>query len=52
MAYHNIVTSWQKVGDWSGAGPLNMVAEVGSGPVVVLVQSAGPREVLAAARLK
>jgi hypothetical protein len=50
--YRNVVTSWQKLGEWSGSGALNMTAEAGNGPIVVLVQSAGPREVLAAARLK
>lgn len=50
--YRNVVTSWQKLGEWSGSGALEMTAAAGEGPVVVLVQSAGPREVLAAARLK
>jgi hypothetical protein len=50
--YRNVVTSWQKLGEWTGSGALNMTADAGSGPLVVLVQSAGPREVLAAARLK
>ncbi len=52
MEYHNVVTSWQKLGDWSGTSDLRMEADAGSGPVVVLVQGAGPSEVLAAARLK
>ena len=52
IEYHNVVTSWQTLGEWSGLQPLQMVAEDGGGPVVVLVQAAGPRAVLAAARLK
>lgn len=52
IEYHNVVTSWQTLGEWSGAQPLQMVAEDAGGPVVVLVQATGPRAVLAAARLK
>jgi hypothetical protein len=52
ITYRNVVTSWQKLGEWSGSAALRMEADAGSGPVVVLVQSEGPREVLAAARLK
>ncbi len=51
--YTNIVTDWQPVGDWSGQSPLEMEAEApGNAPVVVIVQSDGPAEILAAARLK
>ena len=50
--YHNIVTSWQRLGEWSGAQPLELVTDAGSGPVVVVIQSEGTREVLAAARLR
>lgn len=52
VAYHNVVTSWQTVGDWAGVEPLQLVTEVGAGPVVVIVQSAGPAKILAAARLR
>ena len=52
VAYHNIVTSWAKVGEWSGEAPLQLVTEAGEGPLVVILQSAGPAEILAAARVK
>lgn len=50
--YHNVVTSWQTLGEWSGLQPLQMVADDADGPVVVLIQAAGPSTVLAAAQLK
>lgn len=53
VTYHNIVTSWQSVADWPGQAPLEMVADLpGAGPAVVIVQSEGPAEVLAAARVE
>lgn len=53
MEYHNIVTSWKKIAEWSGSAPLDLVTNAeGDGPVVVIVQSAGPAAILAAARLK
>jgi hypothetical protein len=52
MDYRNVVTSWQSLGEWTGLQPLQMVADAGEGPVVVLIQAAGPRAVLAAAQLK
>ncbi|GLS87355.1 hypothetical protein GCM10010873_23290 [Cypionkella aquatica] len=53
VAYHNIVTAWQKVGSWSGAAPLDLVTPAGEGPVVVLLQAGPwPGQVIAAARLK
>lgn len=51
--YHNIVTSWQEIGTWSGDAPLDLTVEAkGSAPVVVLVQAEGPADVLGAARLQ
>ena len=55
--YSNIVTSWQKVGDWSGVEPLQLVTAAGGGPLVVILQSrtpdgVGPAQIVAAARLK
>ena len=47
--YHNIVTSWDRVGEWSGQGPLSLTAPAGKGPAVVIIQRAGPAQVLAAA---
>lgn len=53
VAYHNIVTKWQQVGDWSGAEPLQLVTPAGVGPVVVILQAGpGPGPIIAAARLK
>lgn len=52
VTYNNIVTSWQSLGAWSGAAPLSLLVDAPAGPVVVIIQSAGPREVFAAARLK
>lgn len=52
ITYYNIVTSWQKLGDWSGAAALNMQASVkGDDPVVVIVQQEGPSYIVAAARI-
>lgn len=52
MTYHNIVTSWQRVGDWQGTAPLDLTVDApGDQPVVVVVQEPGPARVLAAARL-
>jgi hypothetical protein len=52
ITYHNIVTSWQRVGDWQGTAPLDMMADApGDQPLVVIVQEPGPARVLAAARL-
>jgi hypothetical protein len=53
VVYRNIVTDWQQVGEWSGAQALDMEAKVtGSGPLVVILQKAGPSEILAAARIE
>ena len=53
ITYHNVVTLWQKIGEWSGTEPLDLVADApGDEPVVVIVQEPGPAAILAAARLK
>lgn len=53
MSYHNVVTEWRVLGDWTGAGPLELVADApGDQPVVVIVQEAGPGAILAAARIE
>ena len=52
VTYHNIVTSWADVGEWSGGQALEMSAKAAGGaPVVVIIQAAGPAEILAAAQL-
>lgn len=52
MDYHNVVTSWQALGEWRGTGDLQMKVPAGAGSVAVLIQSSGPREILAAASLE
>jgi hypothetical protein len=52
ITYYNIVKSWQNLGEWSGAEPLNLQADVeGDNPLVVIVQQEGPAYIVAAARL-
>jgi hypothetical protein len=52
VTYHNIVTSWQALGDWTGEEPLEIKASApGSDPAVVIVQQSGPSAILAAARI-
>lgn len=53
LTYHNIVTSWQVVGEWRATAPLQLAAPAaGTEPAVVIIQSDGPGEVLAAAALR
>ncbi|MEY4872628.1 MAG: hypothetical protein RLZZ563_1958 [Pseudomonadota bacterium] len=53
VTYRNIVTGWDKIGDWPGTAPLEMQADVPQDePVVVIVQEPGPAAILAAAQLK
>ena len=51
VEYRNIVTSWRDLGEWSGQAPLELSAEAGEDPAVVIVQRKGPAEILAAATL-
>ncbi|WP_136645944.1 thioredoxin family protein [Tabrizicola sp. YIM 78059] len=52
MTYHNIVTSWEAVADWAGQEPLELVAPYGGDePGAVILQTAGPAAILAAARV-
>jgi hypothetical protein len=52
ITYHNIVTSWEGLGDWSGQEPLEITVPFsGSQPGAVIVQSEGPSAILAAARV-
>jgi hypothetical protein len=53
VTYSNIVTDWQRVGEWPGTAPLEMVADApGPAPVVVILQNPGPAGIVAAARLR
>jgi hypothetical protein len=48
--YHNVVTAWDRVGEWSGAEPLQMEATItGREEVVVILQRRGPAAIMAAA---
>lgn len=52
VTYHNIVTSWQVVGDWDGSAPLQLETEYLKGNHgVVILQAEGPAAILAAARV-
>ena len=51
LSYSNIVTRWDIIADWDGAGPLTLDVEIsGSDPAVLIVQRAGAGPILAAAR--
>lgn len=53
ISYHNIVTSWQNVGEWTGKSPLALTTRAtGDDPIVVILQQEGPGAVLASAVLK
>jgi hypothetical protein len=53
ISYHNIVTSWENVGQWSGKSPLELTTRAtGDAPIVVILQRKGPSAILAAAVLK
>jgi hypothetical protein len=53
ITYHNIVTSWESIGEWGGRDPLEMTVPVeGALPVVVILQKGGPSSIVAAARLE
>ncbi|MFN4191896.1 MAG: DUF1223 domain-containing protein [Tabrizicola sp.] len=52
ITYTNIVTSWERLGDWSGREPLEVTAPFpGDEPGAVIVQQDGPAAILAAARV-
>lgn len=52
VTYTNIVTSWERLEDWSGQEPLELSAPfLGDEPGAVIVQKAGPSAILAAARV-
>jgi hypothetical protein len=52
ITYSNIVTSWDRLGEWDGREPLKITAPyVGDQPGAVIVQAEGPAAILAAARV-
>jgi hypothetical protein len=52
ITYHNIVTSWEGLGTWTGQEPMEItVPFTGDQPGAVIVQSEGPSAILAAARV-
>ncbi|MGL4238854.1 DUF1223 domain-containing protein [Tabrizicola sp.] len=52
ITYTNIVTSWERVGDWGGQAPLELTAPyTGDEPGAVIVQTEGPKAILAAVRV-
>lgn len=52
ITYTNIVTSWQRLENWSGTASLEMEAAfAGDLPGVVIIQNEGPAAILAAARI-
>jgi hypothetical protein len=53
LTYHNIVTDWQVLGQWTPDSPLSVSAPVtGDEPVVVIIQKPGNDAIMAAARLE
>lgn len=52
VEYRNIVTSWERLGVWSGQEPLSLRAPDLEGLAVVIVQREGPAEILAAAAVE
>lgn len=53
LTYSNIVTEWKVVGEWDGTSTLDETLPLeGEAPVVVLMQKAGPGQIVAAARLR
>ncbi|NJS38836.1 MAG: DUF1223 domain-containing protein [Rhodobacteraceae bacterium] len=52
ITYHNIVTSWEGLGEWQADAPLELTAPFGGDqPGAVILQTVGPAEILAAARI-
>jgi hypothetical protein len=52
ITYHNIVTSWEALGAWSGQEPMEITVPFrGDDPGAVIVQTEGPSAILAAARV-
>jgi hypothetical protein len=53
LEYHNIVTSWTPLGEWSGATTFRATAQVPAGQkIAVIVQEKGPGPIISAARVR
>lgn len=53
ITYANVVTGWDRVGIWDGAGEFRFSAELPQdGPLALVIQAQGPGKVLAAYRLR
>ncbi|NSX55464.1 DUF1223 domain-containing protein [Parasulfitobacter algicola] len=53
LSYANVVTSWEKIDNWSGQEPFRKSIEAhGSSPVVVIIQKDGHGAIYGAAQLK
>lgn len=53
LTYHNIVSSWTRVGEWDGAGVFQATVQVAPGrPIAVIVQQDGYGPILGAAQLR
>jgi hypothetical protein len=53
ITYSNIVTAWDRVGEWDGSGELNLTLPApGPDAVVVILQEAGPGMIRAAAMVQ
>ncbi|QBY00051.1 DUF1223 domain-containing protein [Rhodophyticola sp. CCM32] len=52
IIYHNVVTSWQVIGEWNGAGVFQTrVRPEGDGNVAMIIQTSGFGAILGAVRL-
>lgn len=52
ITYSNIVTSWERLDNWSGTAPLEVTTPfAGELPGAVIIQAEGPARILAAARI-
>ncbi len=54
IAYANIVTSWDPIGNWDGKGPMQFSVDMGgnASPLAVVVQAEGNGPIVAAAQLR
>ncbi|MGV6849985.1 MAG: DUF1223 domain-containing protein [Marinibacterium sp.] len=53
LRYTHVVDDWDTIGTWNGQAPKTLTATIrGERPAVILVQRAGPGEIVAAAELR